>query len=100
MAALRLIVAVVLLILSALVALGNIVGVATAYRNRWRGIDKGYSCVPFVSLILGLLGWWAGHGRLGSWPLLPAIIDPGTWTWLGLPWIALKYRRDKRDRPR
>ena len=82
-----LVIAIILTALSALVAVGNIGGCIGAYRNRQRGIGKGYSNVPLISSVLGLLGWLASHRSLGLWPFAPALFDPGTWMCLYLPWM-------------
>jgi len=92
------VIAILLTALSALVALGNLVGCIGAHLNRKRGIARGDSNVPLVSLVLGLVGWIAAYPSLGFWPLTPALFDPGTWVCLYLPWIAwTESIRKKKD---
>lgn len=78
--------------LAAFVAIANIVGVVTATRNKRRGIDKGYSCVPVLSVVLCAVAYAAGRERFGLWAFLPCAIDPGTWTILYLPVFLLRER--------
>jgi hypothetical protein len=51
------VVGVILTALSSLVVIFNICGCIGACRNQKRGIDRGYSNVPLISLLFGILGW-------------------------------------------
>jgi len=66
--------------LAALVALGNIVGVVGAMRRQRRGDDRGFSCVPFLSILFCVGAWLAGPEPLGLWVIVPAAVDPSTWS--------------------
>jgi hypothetical protein len=81
--------------LSGLVAVGNLAGVVSATRRRKRGDDRGFSCVPFLSLLLGGAAWLAGPEPLGVWVLAPAALDPATWSLVWLPvCLLLRARQD------
>ena len=82
-----LIIACVLVALSCLVAAANISGCVAAHRHKKKGIDKGYSNVPFLSLLFSFVAWLLGREQIGFWPFLPAAFDPGTWMTLCLPWV-------------
>ena len=89
------IVSIIFLVLSVFGPLANISGIVGAYRNKKRGIDKGYSCAPLISLVPSLISWLTGREWLGLWPFLPTIIDPGTWMLLYLPWGLVQMSRGK-----
>ncbi|NUP06269.1 MAG: hypothetical protein HOW73_09445 [Polyangiaceae bacterium] len=72
-------IALALATLAALVAIGNIAGIASVVRDRRQGSTRGYSPVPLLSLIFSATSWALGHTHFGRWLLLPAAIDPGTW---------------------
>ena len=78
-------VSIIFLILSALVALGNIGGIVSALRRKKQGDDHGYSSVPFISLIFSYFAWLSARDAIGLWAFLPAVLDPGTWMLLALP---------------
>jgi len=78
--------------LSTLVAVGNITGVLAAVRRKKRGEDRGFSCVPVLSLVLGIAAWIVGPEPLGAWLLLPALLDPATWSLALLPFYAFTDR--------
>jgi hypothetical protein len=89
--------AVVFAALSAWVATGNIVGCDRAYRRRRKGQAGSYSNVPVLSLGFGILGCILGYRSLGLWPLVPCLLDPGTWMLLYTPvGIWLKLRKDRK----
>lgn len=88
-------VAPMLALISGLVALGNIAGIAAAVLRRKGGSDRGFSCVPLVSAILAGLSSLFGYAALGWWPLLIPLLDPATWT---LPFI-LRELWNSRARP-
>jgi hypothetical protein len=72
-------VAVILLVLATLVAAANVAGCAQAILRQRRGSTRGYSCVPLLSTLLAGAAWLLGGDRMGLWPLVPALLDPGTW---------------------
>jgi hypothetical protein len=76
---------VICLILSSLIALGNIGGSVAAWRRKKRGIDRGYSNVPLISLLFSYLAWLSARNTIGLWALLPTVLDPGTWMLISLP---------------
>ena len=81
---------VVLLIgLASYVALMNFAGAYLAIQRKRKGISGGYSSVPIVSLMLCLMAVAIGYEVLGLWPLIPALIDPGTWTVFILPFFLV-----------
>ena len=82
-----LIIASFLTALSCLVACTNIAGCIAASVRKVQGVDKGYSNVPFLSLLFALVAWFLSHEEFGLWPLLPAALDPGTWMTLYFPWV-------------
>ncbi len=85
-----------LALLAGLVAAGNVVGIVAAVRRRRYGSDRGFSCVPLVSAIFAGLSSFLGHATLGWWPLLIALLDPGTWTLpLALPFIVREAWRNR-----
>lgn len=77
-------ISVILLTLSALVALGNIGGIISALRRQKRGGKHGYSSVPLISLMLSYFAWLSSRDIVGLWAFLPAVLDPGTWMLVGL----------------
>ena len=81
--------------LSGFVAFGNISGCISAARWKSKGIDRGFSCVPFFSLIFSLLAWLLGRTTIGLWAFLPAVVDPGTWMLVALPGVLIAIYRDK-----
>lgn len=74
--------------LAGLIAFGNIRGCILAARNKKNGIDRGYSNVPFVSLILCGCAYVLAKDTFGFWVFIPAIVDPGTLMTLCLPWVV------------
>jgi hypothetical protein len=85
---------IILLVFAALVAVANIGGCIAANRRKQRGAVGGYSNVPFVSLLFCLLAWRAaGREHFGYCTFLPAVLDPGTWSLLLLPFFLWRNRR-------
>lgn len=81
------IVAIAFWFLSALIPILHFGGlISLARKNKRDGTKKGYSFVPFVSLIPGIIATACGWSSFKAWPLLPTAFDPGTWTALYLPW--------------
>lgn len=73
--------------LGSLIAIGNILGCVAAIRRQRKGIDKGYSSVPFLSVIFCGLAYATGKDSLGRIVLLPCLFDPGTLMTLYFPWV-------------
>ena len=80
---------ILLLALASYVALMNFAGTYLAIQRKRKGISGGYSCVPLVSLMLCLMAVAIAYDTLRLWPLLPAIIDPGTWTIVIMPFFLM-----------
>ena len=80
--------AIPMVLLAAFVAAGNIRGCVWAAQNKKNGIDKGYSNVPFVSLLLCGCAYVLAKDTLGFWVLIPALVDPGTLMTLYFPWVV------------
>ena len=86
----RLILAISLLLAAAFVVVLNWGCVAASSRNKGRGIDRHYSTVPLVSVILTVVAWliipWDGRPWLFAIPAL----DIANWMLLWLPvWLML-----------
>lgn len=88
-----LIVAIICLVLSALLMLGQWASLIAASRR-----GEGYSCVPLISLLFGVAAFLLGRPTLGWWALLPAMLDPGTWVCVALPWVFWQITTEKRRR--
>jgi hypothetical protein len=80
---------VLLIALASYVALMNFAGTYLAIQRKRKGISGGYSCVPLVSLMLCLMAVAIAYDTLGLLPLIPALIDPGTWTIVVMPFFLL-----------
>jgi hypothetical protein len=78
-----------LIVLSCYVALVNLAGTYLAIQRNRKGISGGYSSVPIVSLMLCLMVVGLAYEVLGLWPLIPALIDPGTWSVVILPFFLV-----------
>jgi hypothetical protein len=77
--------AIILLCFAALVVVANICGWVSASRRARRGDPRGYSCVSLVSLACAAGAWLLAPGTIGPWALIPALLDPGTWSLAYLP---------------
>ena len=75
---------------STLIACGNIAGCIGAAIRKKRGIDRGYTCIPLVSILFSSLAWAFGGPAFGLWVFIPAALDPGTWMLLALPFAVMK----------
>jgi hypothetical protein len=93
MAPYMVVISIILATLSTLVALGNWYGIARCSRDRARGNDRSFSCIPLFSLLFGAMAWLAGRHTLGWWVLLPAALDPINWALPLLPWILWRDSR-------
>ena len=90
------IVSIIFLVLSIFIVLGNWTGIIGASRNKARGINKGFSCIPFFSILFSLLSWLTGREWMGLWPFLPTVLDPATWPLVFLPLLLWReFRRNK-----
>jgi hypothetical protein len=83
------IVGIVFVLLASLVAVANLSGTYQAIQLQRKGIQKGYSSVPLLSLMFSILALGALYRSIGYWPLLPAALDPGTWSVLVLPFYLV-----------
>lgn len=81
--------AIPMVILATLIAVGNIRGCIWAAHNRKAGIDKGYSSIPLVSFLLCGFAFVLSKDTLGLLIFIPALIDPGTLSALCLPWALV-----------
>jgi len=77
-----------MILLSTFVAAGNIRGCIWAVRNKRNGIDKGYSNIPFVSVLLCSCAYLLAKDVWEVWVFIPALIDPGTLMTLYFPWMV------------
>jgi len=77
-----------MILLATFVAVGNIRGCVWAAHNKKNGVDKGYSTVPFVSVLLCGCAYLLAKDVLGLWVFVPALIDPGTLMTLYFPWVV------------
>jgi len=77
------------LALASLIAVANLIGCFRALRRKHLGIDKGYSSIPLLSILFSLVGLAVFRNVIGYWALLPAAIDPGTWSIVILPFYLL-----------
>lgn len=79
----------VLEVLASLIAAGNLTGTYQAIQRQRKGDPRGYSSVPLISLLLSLGALGLLHKSIGYWALLPAVVDPGTWSIFVLPFYLL-----------
>jgi hypothetical protein len=94
----RSVISVVLVVLAGLVCFANWAGAIAARRDRRRGIDRHFSFIPLLSIVLAAAGAVVWPGASGGWLLLVAAADLGTWSLVvGLP-VAL-FRGEFRRRP-
>jgi hypothetical protein len=86
--------AIILIVLASYVALMNLAGNYQTLQRRRQGASGGYSNVAIVSFAFCLLARRLAPDVIGPWAFIPAIVDPGTWTIVILPfflvWRALK----------
>lgn len=75
--------ATVLMILASFIALGNIIGCVRAEPQR------GYSAVPFLSVLFSGAAWICSSDSIGFWTFIPAVLDPGTWILVILPFYLI-----------
>ena len=78
-------VAIALLMIGTLAAVGNMGGTISAIRRQRRGNKHGYSNVPFISLAFCAGAWALGRDTIGLWAFVPTALDPGTWMLVALP---------------
>jgi len=91
-------VSIIFLVLSALISVGNIGGVTAALIRKKKGIDRGYSCIPFFSILFSLGAWLLGRNTIGLWAFTPALLDPGTWMIVAFPKVLFEAFRDKKEK--
>lgn len=87
---------VILLIIAALTALGNIAGGIGALRRKRSQGGRGYSHIPLISLLCCLGAWNFSRETMGFWAFLPAAVDPGTWVLAALPRAIFENFQNKR----
>ena len=97
-------VAIACIAVAALVALGNLAGCIGALIRNKRGIDQGYSSIPLVSVVFCTLAWLLGGQDFGWLTFTPALLDPGTWMLVALPFVlfgtlVIGERGDARSNP-
>jgi len=87
MANARLILSIIVLLAAGYVIVMNWIYVVTSLLNKKRGIDRHYSTVPFVSILLAYMAYdlypYSGKIWIGIMPFL----DIGNWMLLGFPYI-------------
>lgn len=88
-ASVSIIVGIVFELLASLVAMANLFGTYQALQLQRKGMSKGYSSVPLLSMMLSLGALGALYGTIGYWALLPAALDPGTWSVVILPFYLV-----------
>jgi hypothetical protein len=93
------ILAVILIALASIIALGNVSGCISVVLRRRRGETGGYSSIPLLSLLFCGLAWLLSGDQLAPWVLLPALLDPATWSLIVLP-AYLLLRSPDADRER
>ncbi len=81
----------------------NIGGSVSARMDAKKGIERGYTYSPIISLVFSILAWFTGGDELGLYVFIPTILDPGTWLLVIAPFVLIPQflKRDKTsdDRP-
>ena len=83
---------------AALVAVANWSGVFASSKRK-EGAAGGYSCIPLVSLICGVIAWFTIRDKIGLWSFAPAALDLGTLSFVALPVILLGEAIRKKMHP-
>ncbi|MCP4677842.1 MAG: hypothetical protein GY854_20460 [Deltaproteobacteria bacterium] len=81
--------AIIFVVLASLMALINISGPISARMDQKKGIDRGYTYSPVISLAFSSLAWFTGGDELGPYVFIPAIVDPGTWLLVIAPFVLI-----------
>jgi hypothetical protein len=100
MSTFRLIVSAVLLFLGVGIVIANWGGSFEAYRNKQRGIDKGYSQIPLLSFIFCVCAGLTYPYEPRWWIFLPTVLDPGTWVSLWIPVVLIRewpFKKSPKD---
>ena len=71
-----------------LVAVANWSGVIASSKRK-EGATGGYSCIPLVSLVCGVIAWFTIRNKIGLWSFAPAAVDLGTLSFVALPIVLL-----------
>ena len=94
----RLILSIVILLITSYIIVMNWCCVIISMRKRKRGIDRYYSMVPLVSILLAYLAFglypYPQKNWIGSIPLL----DIGNWTLLWLPVVLIRELKHSRHK--
>jgi hypothetical protein len=83
------IIGIVFAVLASLIAALNLTGTYQAIQRQRKGDPRGYSSVPLFSLMLSLGALGLLYKSIGYWALLPAALDPGTWSIFILPFYLV-----------
>ncbi len=75
--------------LASCIAIGDVIGGYQAILRRRKGIPRGFSTVPLLSLLFSLAALALLYQTIGYWALLPAALDPATWSLVYLPFYLL-----------
>ncbi len=82
--------------LSCCIALMNLSGVIAAWVRRWKGIDRGFSCIPMLTFLASCLAFRLAGSTLVGWCFIPVLLDPFTWSLIVLPFFLLwRYIRTR-----
>ena len=91
----RMILALCLLTLGALIVIINWGYVLVSMRNYKRGVDRHYSTIPIVSLVLTGLAFLIHPGPAKLWMLAVPLVDIANWTLLWLPVVFFQVGKSR-----
>lgn len=94
MATITFIIAIIFLACADFIVVVNWGYVLSSLRNKWRGIDRSYSTIPLVSLILLILADIVSLSPVISssvlkWMALFTLLDIGNWLLVALPFMLI-----------
>jgi len=81
----RLILSIIVLLAAGYVIVMNWISVVLSLRNKKRGINRHYSTVPFVTILLAYLAYILYPYQVKKWIGITPILDVGNWMLLWLP---------------
>jgi|ERR1019366_10485717 hypothetical protein len=90
-------ISIVFLVLASMVVFFQYAALIEFYIRSRRGDPGGHSVLPIMSLFFSLLAWAYGYETFGLWAFLPAILDPGTWVLVFLPFVLFHIWRNSRN---